>query len=80
MLIVLAVVLAMEAGEVGTDARPGGSGEGRTMRPHVRRAHWHTFLTGPRSGEQTPILKWLPPIPINVDNPGELPVVVRDVE
>ncbi len=61
------------------DARPGGSGTGRRQRPHVRRAHWHTFWTGPRSGEQTPILKWLPPIPINVDDPDELPAVVRDV-
>ncbi len=56
-----------------------GSGAGRTMRAHVRRAHWHTYLTGPRSGEQTPILKWLPPIPVNVDDADELPAVVRKV-
>ncbi|MDP9485321.1 MAG: hypothetical protein M3Q49_05935, partial [Actinomycetota bacterium] len=50
---------------------------GRRVRAHVRRAHWHTFWTGPRSGEQTPILKWLPPTPVNVDDADELPAVVR---
>jgi hypothetical protein len=31
--------------------------------PHIRRAHWHTYLTGPRTNP-VPILKWIPPIPI----------------
>lgn len=30
-----------------------------TVRPHVRRAHWHTFLTG--AGREKRVLKWLPP-------------------
>lgn len=46
-------------------------------RPHVRRAHWHSFLTGP--GRQERVLKWLPPIPINMDDP-DLPAVLRDVK
>lgn len=49
-------------------------------RPHIRRAHWHTYWTGPRDGNQKPVLKWLPPIPINVENVDDLPAVVRDVD
>lgn len=39
---------------------------GRTVTPHIRRAHWHGFWTGPRKGPQAVnqkfVLKWLPPI------------------
>lgn len=39
------------------------SGEaGRTVKPHLRRAHWHGYWLGPRSGEQKFIYRWLPPI------------------
>jgi hypothetical protein len=31
-----------------------------TVRPHIRRAHWHTFLTG--KGRVEPEIKWVPPI------------------
>lgn len=34
---------------------------GRTVRPHLRRAHWHGFWTGPRDGERRFRYKWLPP-------------------
>jgi hypothetical protein len=30
--------------------------------PHIRRAHWHHFWKGPRSGEQELIVRWLSPI------------------
>jgi len=35
-------------------------------RPHVRRAHWHSFWTGSRSdaAARKIVLKWLPPIPV----------------
>ena len=46
-------------------------------RPHFRRAHWHTFLHGPGRTERA--LKWLPPMPINIDD-SELPAVLRDVK
>ena len=32
--------------------------------PHIRRAHWHTFLAGPGRTERR--IKWLPPLPVNV--------------
>jgi hypothetical protein len=38
------------------------------IRPHVRRAHWHGFWTGPRSGERDYILKWIPPILVGTNN------------
>ena len=36
---------------------------GGTVRPHVRRAHWHTYWTGPRkiASERKRLVKWLPP-------------------
>lgn len=53
-------------------------------RAHVRKAHWHTFLTGPRAedrkSEQRRILHWIPPLPINVEDAGDLPATVHDVE
>jgi hypothetical protein len=45
------------------------------MRPHIRRAHWHTFRRGPRDGEQTRVIRWLPPIPVNVDETGVIPTI-----
>jgi hypothetical protein len=49
-------------------------------RPHIRRAHFHSFWTGKRdSTERKIVLKWLPPIAVNVDD-EELPVVIREVK
>ncbi|OJY94388.1 MAG: hypothetical protein BGP25_05200 [Lysobacterales bacterium 63-13] len=62
---------------------------GRHTRPHVRRAHWHTILSGPRkdlSGEPIPAsdqrrdLRWMPPIPINVLSPDALVATIRPVK
>ena len=42
-----------------------GAPTGRTVRPHLRRGHWHGFWTGPRKENrdlQKFVLKWLPPI------------------
>lgn len=41
---------------------------GRSVRPHLRRGHWHGFWTGPRkvdTDKQNFILKWIPPIFVN---------------
>jgi len=62
---------------------------GLTVRPHVRRAHWHTILSGARKREDgSPIpateqrreLRWMPPIPVNVTDIDSLPAVVRSVK
>lgn len=37
--------------------------EQRTIRPHIRRAHWHTFYAGPRDAEEREVrVKWIPPL------------------
>lgn len=57
-------------------------------RPHIRRAHWHSFRTGPMkdaAGATIPAharevaLRWLPPIPVNLDNLDDLPATIRPV-
>ncbi len=55
-------------------------GERRGPVGHVRRAHWHTYWTGPKAAPQKPVLKWLPPIPVNVENLDDLIPTVRPVK
>lgn len=46
-----------------------GGNKGR--RPHIRRAHWHGYWTGPKAAEQRDfIVKWIPPVFVggNVDD------------
>jgi len=40
----------------------GPMGERWSPRPHIRRAHWHSFWTGPRTGARKLVVKWLHPI------------------
>lgn len=69
--------------QVGQESEP----TGRRVRPHVRRAHWHTFLSGPRLRDGEPIpsterrreLRWVPPIPVNVDDIDSMPATIRPV-
>ena len=56
--------------------------EGRSHarpRAHIRSAHWTTYWTGPRSGEQKPIVRWIPPLPINMDWKQSMPTVIHPV-
>jgi hypothetical protein len=64
---------AYQAEETGADPVP----TGRHVRPHVRRAHWHTFLAG--SGRSERRVKWLPPIAVNLEDPSQLAATVRRV-
>ncbi len=52
---------AIERWEREQDQAPG-EPTGRTVRPHVRRAHAHLYWTGP--GRQTPRVRFLLPIPV----------------
>lgn len=62
---------AAESGEGGTHAGP---------RPHVRRAHWHSYWTGKIDTEDRRLVpRWLPPIPVNLTDIDALPSVVRKV-
>jgi hypothetical protein len=55
---------------------------GSRKRPHVRRAHWHTYVEGPRDDPDKQIrrVRWLPPIPINARSADDLVPTKRDVE
>lgn len=61
------------AAESGTHASP---------RPHIRRAHWHSFWVGPKSrdAERKLTLRWLPPIPVNVDTERAVIPTIHRVE
>ncbi|MEI6336801.1 MAG: hypothetical protein WCS87_19765 [Methylococcaceae bacterium] len=43
--------------------------------PHVRTSHWHIYKTG--KGRINSILKWLPPILVNVSDVDKMPVVLK---
>lgn len=55
-----ALIESRNANEMGeaTHAQP---------RPHIRRAHFHHFWTGPRDGERTLVVRWLHPILVRGD-------------
>ena len=59
----------------------GPSGTHASPRPHVRRAHWHSYWVGQKDQPEarSVVLKWLPPIPVNVQDAGDLTTTVRDV-
>jgi hypothetical protein len=61
-----------------TESASDGVATGRRMRPHVRRAHWHTFLAGRQREERR--VKWLPPIPVNLNDAALLPATIRKVD
>lgn len=71
---------AAETDQGGTHAGP---------RPHIRRAHWHGFRSGAmKTLDGAPIpaekrkfaLRWLPPIPVNLDDVDSMPATVRPVK
>lgn len=44
-------------------------GERKGPRPHIRRAHWHSYWTGKKTGPapQKLIARWLPPVPVALE-------------
>jgi len=54
-------------------------GHHASPRPHVRRAHWHTYWRGPR-GSQEPVLQWLSPMLVGAQSGETIPTIrpVRD--
>jgi hypothetical protein len=51
---------------------------GGTKSPHIRRAHWHSFWSGPKAGKRELTVRWLPPIPVKIE--GEIPTTVRKID
>jgi len=64
--------------DINTSSGQGQEGR-KTPRPHVRKAHWHPFWKGPMDGDRKIFIKWLPPIPINLNKLGDLPITVKKV-
>lgn len=54
---------------------------GSPKRPHMRSGHYHSFWTGKRkSTDRKLIVKWIPPMQINVDANNELITTIRKVK
>lgn len=74
----LRIGASLRASRNGSSAERGGASVASPL-GHVRRAHWHTYLLGPRDGSQRREVRWLPPILVNLA-PDSVPPVVRMVE
>ena len=76
---------ALRRASVGAErpSPPGAAGDRKRPRPHVRRAHWKAYWTGPRDDpeKRKVVLRWLPPTGVNVKDAagGDLPAVWRPV-
>lgn len=46
-------------------------------RPHIRRAHWHSFWKGKRNNEANRkiVVKWIPPVPVNLEEGEVIPTI-----
>ena len=51
---------------------------GKTVQPHMRRAHWHLYRVG--KGRKKTVLKWLHPIFVNSEYANEIPTSIHGVE
>jgi hypothetical protein len=54
-------------GELIRHARDDAEATDRRVTPHIRRAHWHGYWTGPKTGERRFSYKWLPPTVVGSD-------------
>jgi hypothetical protein len=74
---------ALRAAASRSDERAGRDGvEQRARpRPHIRRAHWHSYWMGPfdSAEERRLSVKWIPPTPVNVRHDQQPVPVVRRV-
>jgi hypothetical protein len=81
---------ALREAQEAVASEDGETHSGSTVRPHIRRAHWHTYHVGAKkapNGDEIPPdkreikLEWLPPIPVNLkDFRDELPAVIHSVK
>jgi hypothetical protein len=55
-----------------------GPGTGKTVKPHIRRSHDHTFRYGP--GRRQSYVKWLWPIPVNMGPNGATETTIIPVK
>jgi len=73
---------ALRAAYAAADASHG-DGTGRTVVPHLRRAHFHTILSGPMKGvlaaQRQREVRWMPPVAVNLRDPEQLVATIRPV-
>ncbi|MCC6742391.1 MAG: hypothetical protein IT175_00890 [Acidobacteria bacterium] len=60
-----------------TAAAASRDGSHASPRPHIRRAHWHHFWTGPKDGDRKLVLRWMHPVLVAGD---DIVPVVRTVD
>lgn len=55
---------------------------GGTKRPHLRKAHWHSYWTGPRDEPENrkKIIKWIAPVVVGTDNEDEILPTIKKVK
>lgn len=68
---------ALTAHRPGSAVSSPSAGSSRTVVPHVRRAHLHTFRRGPGHSER--FVKWLPPIAVNAEHQRRATPTVHQV-
>lgn len=56
------------------------NGNHRQIRPHMRRAHWHHYWTGPKNGTRKLVLKWIAPTLVGADNAESLSATGHRIE
>lgn len=56
------------------------TGKRNSPRPHMRKAHWHTYRIGP--GKKERMVRWIPPVTVGLEKGRneELPVTIRKKE
>lgn len=56
-----------------------GEGPGRTVAPHIRRGHWHTYHHGPKGAPTDTFVRWVAPVAVNAGG-GAVRTSVTDVD
>lgn len=53
---------------------------GKTVRPHIRKGHWHHYWIGKRNNRKT-ILRWIAPVLVNVDDDSvDTDIIIRKIK
>ena len=56
------------------------NGSHASPRPHIRRAHWHSYWTGPKAANMRSIqIRWIPPVGVKTGNTEAIIPVLRRV-
>lgn len=77
-----ATIRAFRAAKAEAEKTSNGDTSGRTVRPHVRRAHWHGYWKGSRADDAKPqkfIHRWIPPTLVNMTG-DDLPTTIYQVK